>query len=287
MNTSSFTLFRGLANCFNTGVENEDVLVTALKALCKSKGGHQVVAAAADVSEENLWQILNGTKLPSGNPRGVGKLLRKKIDHAFPNWLKGQISVHVLPDEMHSFKPAEQPPDDFFAKLPSGPFIGISATTNIPSISKPIETDHLIPQYEAGGAMGRGILLEDKQPGLIKSWYVDHEWLRLNVPIHTGVKNLCIVTGFGPSMKPLYNPGDPLLMDRGIKKIDQEGVFFFRLGELGYIKQMQRIPTESGLVLRAKSLNPTYDPFDINVKQQKMDFEVFGKILTVWRSEQV
>ena len=53
---------------------------------------------------------------------------------------------------------------------------------------------------------------------------------------------------------------------------------------MGYIKQLQRIPTEGGFVIRAKSLNRDYDPFDITAK---MDFEVFGKVLTVWRSEQV
>ena len=144
--------------------------------------------------------------------------------------------------------------------------------------------DITIPQYEAGGAMGDGLILEDKQPGLIKSWHVDHEWLRLNVPHHTGVKNLCIVTGFGPSMKPKYNSGDPLLLDRGVKVVDSDGIYFFRVGKHGFIKQLQRIPTEGGMIIRAKSLNKDYDSFDITAK---MDFEVFGKVLTVWRSEQV
>ena len=142
----------------------------------------------------------------------------------------------------------------------------------------------VIPQYAAGGGMGNGLILEEKQPGVIKSWHVDHEWLRLNVRHHTGVNNLCIVTGFGPSMQPKYNPGDPLLLDRGVTTVETEGIFFFRVGKHGYIKQLQRIPTEDGMIVRAKSLNPTYDPFDIT---GKMDFEVFGKVLTVWRSEQV
>lgn len=146
--------------------------------------------------------------------------------------------------------------------------------------------DLLIPQYPDGGSMGNGLVLEEKQPGIIKSWNVSREWIRLNVPLYTSAANLCIVTGFGPSMRPLYNPGDPLLMDRGVKDVDQEGVFFFRLGELGYIKQLQRIPTEDGLVLRAKSLNASYDTFDIT-RKMRVDFECFGKILTVWRSEQV
>jgi hypothetical protein len=147
-------------------------------------------------------------------------------------------------------------------------------------------TDDLtIPQYAAGGAMGNGgLVLEEKQPGVIKSWRVDHEWLRLNVRHHTGIKNLCIVTGFGPSMQPKYNPGDPLLLDRGVNTVETEGIYFFRVRNQGFIKQLQRIPTEDGMIIRAKSLNPTYDPFDITAK---MDFEVFGKVLTVWKSEQV
>lgn len=143
----------------------------------------------------------------------------------------------------------------------------------------------VIPQYSAGGAMGNGgLVLEERQPGIIKSWHVDHEWLRLNVRHHTGLSNLCIVTGFGPSMQPKYNPGDPLLLDRGVTTVESDGIYFFRVGKHGFIKQLQRIPTERGLVIRAKSANKDYDPFDIS---DGMDFEVFGKVLTVWKSEQV
>lgn len=143
----------------------------------------------------------------------------------------------------------------------------------------------VIPQYAAGGSMGNGgLILEEKQPGVIKSWHVDQEWLRLNVRHHTGAANLCIVTGFGPSMQPKYNPGDPLLLDRGVTGVESEGIFFFRVRNHGFIKQLQRIPTEDGMIIRAKSLNKDYDPFDIT---EKMDFEVFGKVLTVWKSEQV
>ena len=150
---------------------------------------------------------------------------------------------------------------------------------------KETDSDDLtILQYDAGGDMGHGLILEEKQPGIIKSWKVDHEWLRLNVRHHTGVNNLCIVTGFGPSMQPKYNPGDPLLLDQGVTSVESEGIYFFRVGKHGFIKQLQRIPTEDGMIIRAKSLNSTYDPFDISAK---MDFQVFGKVLTVWKSEQV
>ena len=147
--------------------------------------------------------------------------------------------------------------------------------------------DLVIHQYEAGGAMGHGLVLEDKPPGLIKSWRVDHEWLRLNVRHHTGVHNLRIVTGFGPSMRPMFNPGDPLLLDVGVTTVDHDAVYFFRLEEHGFIKLLQRVPGPEGMALRAKSKNPDYDPFDITPKMlaQEGYFEVFGKILTVWKSE--
>ena len=141
----------------------------------------------------------------------------------------------------------------------------------------------VIHQYGAGGAMGHGLILEDKQPGIIKSWHVDAEWLRLNVRHHSGIKNLCIVTGFGPSMRGMFNPGDPLLCDTGVTVCDTDAVYFFRVGDHGFIKMLQRIPTINGMTIRAKSKNPDYEPFDII---EGMDFQIFGKILTAWKSEQ-
>lgn len=141
-----------------------------------------------------------------------------------------------------------------------------------------------IRQFDAGGGMGGGKLLLDDQPGIIRSWEVDEDWLRLNVRGYTSIQNLCIVTGFGPSMRPMFNPGDPLLVDTGVTSVETDAVYFFRVDGHGYIKVLQRIPTSGGTMLRAKSKNPDYDPFDIDVRS--MDFEVLGKVLTVWKSEQ-
>lgn len=171
--------------------------------------------------------------------------------------------------------------------LKAGAFMPRGAPATFVATTEPAEDpkDCLIAQYDAAGAMGNsGLVLEEQPPRLTKSWRVDPEWLRLNVQHHTGCVNLCMVTSFGPSMKPKYNAGDPLLLYRGHVEIGGDGVSFFRVGNHGFIKQLQRIPTESGLVLRAKSFNKDYDPFEIT---PKIDFEVFGKVLTVWRSEQI
>lgn len=147
--------------------------------------------------------------------------------------------------------------------------------------------DLVITQYDAGGSMGsNGRLLLEDQPGVIRSWNVSKDWLHLNVPSYTALKNLCIVTGFGPSMRPMFNPGDPLLVDRGVRTINHEGVYFFRVGEEGFIKIVQRVPEFDGpgFVYRIISKNSDYPPYDISTRNAH--FEVIGKVLTVWCSEQ-
>lgn len=136
-----------------------------------------------------------------------------------------------------------------------------------------------IPQYLAGGAMGQSLILQGDQPGIIRHMAVTQEWAQKNLKAHTGLKNLCIVTGFGDSMKPLYNPGDPLIIDQGVKQCDQDAVYFFRVGNEGFIKRLQRIPGEGIWVLSA---NKEYKDWLI---KKDSDFEVFGRVMKAWRGE--
>lgn len=138
-----------------------------------------------------------------------------------------------------------------------------------------------ISRYETGGSMGHGVVLHD-QPGVIESWQVSREWLQANVRGYTSAANLCIVTGFGDSMRPTYNPGDPLIVDRGVTNVPYDSIYFFRVGEEGYVKRLQRVPTSDGLIYRAISDNPMYPPFDID---PTMDFEVLARVVQVWRRE--
>ena len=123
-----------------------------------------------------------------------------------------------------------------------------------------------------------GLILRD-QPGEIRGWEVTHEWLRKNVPNCTSVRNLAIVTGFGDSMRPLYNPGDPLLIDTGVTTVDFDAIYFFRVGDEGFIKRLQRIP---GNGLLAISENQSYRDWPIT---KEMDFQVFGRVIKIWRGD--
>lgn len=155
-----------------------------------------------------------------------------------------------------------------------------SATISI--ISQPDtlddQNDVLIRQYDTGGAMGSGVVLQD-QPGVIKEWRVSDEWLRLNVHRISSPKNLAIVTGFGDSMRGMYNPGDPLLVDTGINSVDFDAVYFFRVENEGFVKRLQRIPGEGILVI---SENKAYRDWTI---KPGADFEVFARVVKVWKGE--
>jgi phage repressor protein C with HTH and peptisase S24 domain len=79
----------------------------------------------------------------------------------------------------------------------------------------------------------------------------------------------------------MYNPGDPLLVDRGITKCDVDGVYFFRVGEEGFIKRLQRIPGQGVIVI---SENPKYRDWTIT---PDMDFQVLAKVLIAWNGHKL
>lgn len=179
----------------------------------------------------------------------------------------------LLPSD--NVQPLIQPPESHDHK--KGRSMG---RANVVPITGHAESEEfVIHQYAAGGSMGHGLVLPE-QPGVIERWTVSNEWLEKNVRNYTAKKNLCIVTGFGPSMQPMFNPGDPLLVDTGITRVHADGVYFFRIGDEGYIKQLQKLPKPGGgVIYRAKSANPAYDTFDVD---ETYDFEVLGKVVRVW-----
>lgn len=228
----------------------EDFYVIALKNLVKVHG-RKTVAKLAGSSDQSLYQIIEGVPLKSGRRRTVGRDLQERLSAAFPGW-DAQIQG-------------------------SHGYIRLHATEQ--STQNNQRDELTIPEFDTGGSMGGGLILRD-QPGLIHSWTVNSEWMQKNVRNASATKNLCIVTGFGDSMRPLYNPGDPLLVDRGVRSVEFETVYFFRVGDEGFIKRLQRIP---GQGIRVISDNKIYEAWTIT---KDMDFEVLGRVLKIWRGEE-
>jgi hypothetical protein len=220
----------------------------------EESGGPKAFSASVGIVDTHVTAMVKGR-------RNVGDELAERIER----------KLGRAPGDMD-----RDPPED------AGENVTISSSTvvmePVPGYRVRRVADTVIPQYPTGGSMGTGVLLRD-QPGEITSWRVTPEWIQKNVHNVTSPKNLAIVTGFGDSMKPMYNPGDPLLVDTGVKGVDFDGVYFFRIGTEGFIKRLQRVPGE-GLV--AISENKSYKDWTI---RDGMDFEVFARVVKVWRGD--
>jgi phage repressor protein C with HTH and peptisase S24 domain len=135
-----------------------------------------------------------------------------------------------------------------------------------------------IQQYtDVRGAMGKGAYLLETE-GEVIDWRVTPEWASSHLPANTGLDNLRIITGLGDSMKGLYNSGDPLIVDTGINAVDFDAVYFFRIGDEGYVKRLQKTP--GGILVISQ--NPDYRDWTIT---GDMDLEVFGRVLKVWEGK--
>lgn len=249
-------------------MENRDIRKLNLKYAVQFFGGVGKLAEKADCSKKYLEQILQGFQSGKDkNPRKLGDSIASKIASALgkePYWM----------DQPHPdlWGDASKDNSNFSVKEEEAEY----TVNKRPNSS---ETDHLeIHQFETGGSMGNGLILRD-QPGVIQNWRVNAEWLQKNVRGYSSAKNLCIVTGFGDSMRPLYNPGDPLLIDISITSVEFDSIYFFRIGEEGFIKRLQRVP---GIGIRVLSDNEKYNAWDI---KPEMDFQVFGRVIKVWKSE--
>lgn len=229
------------------------------------QGGPSPAAKLLEMSAAQFANLREGAKdSKTGKPRGMRKETARRIEAACgkpAGWLDEDHSGMIKVDQ--------------------------AAIASAPHQAPGRNGDLVIAEFDAGGGMDcNGKLLLEDQPGVIRSWNVSSEWLHLNVPAYSALKNLCIVTGFGPSMRPMFNPGDPLLVDRGVRTVNHEGIYFFRVGDEGFIKIIQRVPEfeGAGFIYRIISKNTDYPPYDISAKNPH--FQVIGKVLTVWRSEQ-
>lgn len=232
----------------NDEIRHQNLELAVMRAGTASKLAEMVGTAPAYIS-----QIKNRTQdSRSGKPKTMGDEFARRVEVALGLAVGWMDTQHI--------------PDDDAAPPVSGSDHPHKTTGEIS-----------IPQYETGGSMGVGVLLRD-QPGEINGWRVTPDWLQKNVRSHSGVSNLAIVTGFGDSMRGMFNPGDPLLVDRGINTFDGDAVYFFRVGDEGFIKRLQKIPGE-GII--ASSENKAYRDWTI---KPEMDFQVLARVIKVWQS---
>lgn len=74
-----------------------DPTIEALRRLVAREGGCIPVADKIGANDQSIYQIVAGVKLKSGNPKGVGRRLREKLEAAYPGWMNHQPVVGEEP----------------------------------------------------------------------------------------------------------------------------------------------------------------------------------------------
>lgn len=187
-----------------------DILLNALRALCKREGGHQIVAAEAGISEGNLWQVLHGTKLPSGQARGIGRRLQDKISQRYPDWLNPQHAVagdgrlrgagaQILSEASVSYSPqvtweaimrANKLPDTFRVSMPDDsmhPRVRKGDVLEFDSREHPRSGDGVLVR-DAGGTLFFRIYRQAK-PGAWEAHPINQDFL----PLHSDRDQLAVI----------------------------------------------------------------------------------------------
>jgi phage repressor protein C with HTH and peptisase S24 domain len=130
-------------------------------------------------------------------------------------------------------------------------------------------------------SVGHDVSLSGRD-NVIMNMVVDEGWLRRNASF-SSPENLALVTGIGDSMRPTFEDGDPLLVDRAVTEIKLDAIYVLALrGEL-FIKRIQRRPDGSFLMI---SDNRAYEPYHL-ADGERDQFQVLGRVVMAWNSRRI
>lgn len=142
--------------------------------------------------------------------------------------------------------------------------------------------DISIPQLDVLASMGPGSIPPD-HVDVVRNVVVNRKELEKQCSF-TSPQNLQIITGYGRSMKPTFQDGDPLLVDTGVTSVTVDAVYVFEIeGEL-FIKGLQRLP---GNRLRVISHNrEENDPWEIDPFQME-SLKIRGRVVMAWNARRL
>lgn len=135
-----------------------------------------------------------------------------------------------------------------------------------------------IPFYkEFSGSQGDGSYAPLTESQIV-NFEVSQRFLA-DLPANTGTHNLKIVIGNGHSMEPMFGHGDLLIVDTGVKSVQGDGVYFFRIGDHYYIKILEVTPGG----IRAVSKNEDYSSWTIT---DDKSVQILARVLRVWEGKE-
>lgn len=143
----------------------------------------------------------------------------------------------------------------------------------------PREGELRITQYDLRGAMGGGQVPADYVDAL-REITIHRSFFEAAGVSYSGASKLAVVTGWGQSMEPTINTGDPVFIDCGITSFVSDGVYLFTWDNFVYIKRVQKV---SKTELKIISDNRNHDPFVVNAE----DVIFHARAIMVWNGKKL
>ncbi|MDK4650069.1 S24 family peptidase [Kingella kingae] len=140
----------------------------------------------------------------------------------------------------------------------------------------PVDIDDFvfIPYYNVQLSAGHGSWVDNEQP--THSLAFRRDWLQMFVS--SQIEHLSVVKVRGDSMRGVLENDDTILVDH-TQITPTDDIYAIRLGDEVFVKRIQRLPNK----LRVVSVNPDYEPFEIDLSDDNSNFAIIGKVVWLGR----
>lgn len=144
---------------------------------------------------------------------------------------------------------------------------------------RPSNGEIVIPQYDVRASLGDGQLPPDYNEA-IRNLVVREDLLREKGVSYTSNTSLAMITGWGQSMEGTIEDKDPVIVDRGIKDYQGEGVYLLTWHSELFIKRLQRMDEDHVWLI---SDNPNNKDQTARIE----DVSIHAKVLMVWNARKL
>lgn len=144
---------------------------------------------------------------------------------------------------------------------------------------RPTDNEILIPQYDVRASLGDGQLPPDYNEA-IRNLVVREDLLREKGVSYTSNTSLAMITGWGQSMEGTIEDKDPVIVDRGIKDYQGEGVYLLTWHSELFIKRLQRMDEDHVWLISDNRKNK-------DQKARIEDVSIHAKVLMVWNARKL
>jgi phage repressor protein C with HTH and peptisase S24 domain len=148
----------------------------------------------------------------------------------------------------------------------------------------PVDRDVVaVPVLAVTASMGRGRAQPDHDL-VVDYMRITRSWLRAQLPTVSSPDQLAVLSAHGDSMRPTFDDGDLLLVDRGVQEVRVDAVYVLSLrGEL-FVKRVQRRITDGAWIVRSD--NPLYDPIVVP-DGDTPPLTVLGRVIWAWNGRRL